>query len=52
MPQIREVALAYAQAQTQSFPGKVSIKIEDIDRRTVLTACVALEAFLARAARS
>ena len=43
---IRDVALAYAQAQTQSLPGKVSIKIEDIDPRTVLPACTALEAFI------
>jgi flagella basal body P-ring formation protein FlgA len=43
---IREVALAYAQAQTQSLPGKVSIKIEDIDSRTVLPVCASLEAFL------
>jgi flagella basal body P-ring formation protein FlgA len=43
---IREVALAYAQAQTQSLPGKVSIKIEDIDPRTSLPACSSLEAFL------
>ena len=43
---IREIAFAYAQAQTQALPGKVSIKIEDIDSRTVLPACAALEAFL------
>jgi flagella basal body P-ring formation protein FlgA len=43
---IREVALAYAQAQTQALPGQVSIKIEDIDSRTVLPACAAIEAFL------
>lgn len=43
---IREVALAYAQAQTQALPGKVSIKIDDIDSRTVLASCSALEAFL------
>lgn len=44
--QIRDVAFAYAQAQTQSLPGKVSIQIGDIDKRTVLRACNALEAFL------
>lgn len=43
---IREVALAFAQTQTHALPGKVSIKIEDIDSRTVLPACSALEAFL------
>jgi flagella basal body P-ring formation protein FlgA len=42
---IREVALAYLQAQTQSLPGKVSLKIGDIDSRTVLRACTTLEAF-------
>jgi flagella basal body P-ring formation protein FlgA len=43
---IHQVALAYVQAQTQALPGKVSIKIEDIDPRTVLPACAAPEAFL------
>lgn len=42
---IRETALAYAQAQSQSLPGKVSIQIGEIDPRTVLRACAALEAF-------
>lgn len=44
--QIRETALAFAQAQTQALPGKVSIKVEDIDRRIALPACKSLEAFL------
>ena len=43
---IREVALAYAQAQTRLLPGRAKIKIEDIDPRTVLPACSKLEAFL------
>ena len=42
---IREVALAYLQTQTQTLPGKVSLQIGDIDSRTVLRACTALEAF-------
>lgn len=42
---IRETALAYAQAQSQSLPGKVRIQIGEIDPRTVLRACAALEAF-------
>jgi flagella basal body P-ring formation protein FlgA len=42
---IREVALTYLQTQTQSLPGKVSLQIGDIDSRTVLRACTALEAF-------
>lgn len=43
---IREVALAFAQAQTQGLPGKASIKVENIDPRVVLAACSSLEAFL------
>lgn len=43
---IRDAALAYAQKQTGVLPGKVSIKIEEIDKRAVLRACSALEAFL------
>lgn len=42
---IRDVALAYAQKQTESLPGKVSIRMEEIDRRTILRACNTLEAF-------
>jgi flagella basal body P-ring formation protein FlgA len=42
---IREVALAYLQAQTQSLPGKVTLQIGEIDSRTILPACTALEAF-------
>ncbi|WP_237247854.1 flagellar basal body P-ring formation chaperone FlgA [Sideroxyarcus emersonii] len=42
---IRDTALAYARAQTQSLPGKVSIQIENIDARTALPACTPLEAF-------
>jgi flagella basal body P-ring formation protein FlgA len=42
---IRETALSYAQAQTRALPGKVSIQIGEIDPRTVLRACTALEAF-------
>jgi flagella basal body P-ring formation protein FlgA len=43
---IREVALAYLQTQTQSLPGKVSLQVGEIDSRTVLRTCVALEAFI------
>jgi flagella basal body P-ring formation protein FlgA len=48
---IRDLALAYAQAQTQTLPGKVSIKVEDIDPRTALPACAALEAFMPNGAQ-
>ncbi|HLP98515.1 MAG TPA: flagellar basal body P-ring formation chaperone FlgA [Sideroxyarcus sp.] len=44
--QIRQVALAYAQAQTAALPGTVSIQIGEVDRRTTLRACSRLEAFL------
>lgn len=43
---IHDTALAYAQAQTRALPGKVSIKVQDIDPRTALPACTPLEAFL------
>lgn len=42
---IRETALAFAQAQTDALPGKVTIRIGDIDKRTSLRACTALEAY-------
>jgi len=42
---IREVALAYLQTQARSLPGKVSLQIGELDSRTVLRACSALEAF-------
>jgi flagella basal body P-ring formation protein FlgA len=42
---IRATALAHAQAQTASLPGKVDIRVGDIDKRTVLRACNTLEAF-------
>jgi flagella basal body P-ring formation protein FlgA len=44
--QIRETALAYAQTQTRTLPGKVTIQIGEIDTRTALRACNALEPFL------
>lgn len=43
---IRDTALAFVRAQTQGLPGKVSIQVDDIDKRIVLPACSALEAFL------
>ena len=42
---IREVAFAYLQTQTRSLPGTVSLQVGDMDSRTVLRACTALEAF-------
>lgn len=43
---IRDVALTYAQTQTRSMPGKVSIQVANIDPRTILPVCHALEAFM------
>ena len=43
---ISNIALAYAQSQTQNLPGKIHIKIENIDPRISLPACGTLEAFL------
>ncbi len=43
---IHDTAWAFVRAQTQGLPGKVSIQIDDIDKRIVLPACSALEAFL------
>lgn len=42
---IRETALAFAQAQTAALPGKVTIRIGEIDKRTSLRTCTALEAY-------
>ena len=44
--QIRAIALAFAQSQTRSLPGKVAIRIGKLDSRTALRACAPLEAFL------
>ena len=44
--EIRDAALAFVRAQTQALPGKVSIQVEEMDKRIVLPACPALEAFL------
>lgn len=43
---IRDTAMAFALAQTKGIPGKVSIQVDDIDKRVVLRACSSLEAFL------
>ncbi|HUX89163.1 MAG TPA: flagellar basal body P-ring formation chaperone FlgA [Gallionellaceae bacterium] len=43
---IRDTVLAFVQTQTRALPGKVSIQVSEIDRRIVLPACPALEAFL------
>lgn len=43
---IRDTVTAFVQAQTQAIPGKVSIQVSEIDRRTVLPSCPSLEAFM------
>ncbi len=50
-PMIHQVALEFARQQTLNLPGKVNIKIQDIDSRVVLPACQKLEAFLPSGAR-
>jgi flagella basal body P-ring formation protein FlgA len=49
---IRDAAINYAQMQTSTMPGKVSIQVSDIDPRTVLPACTTLEAFLPAGAKT
>lgn len=44
--EIRDTAMAFVRAQTQGLPGKVNIAVGEIDKRIVLPACPALEAFL------
>ena len=44
--EIRDTVAAFVRTQTQAIPGKVAIQVADIDHRTVLPACPALEAFL------
>jgi flagella basal body P-ring formation protein FlgA len=48
---IRETVLRYVQAQTSTLPGKVDIRIADLDSRTVLPACTALETFMPNGAK-
>lgn len=44
--EIRDAAEAFVRAQTKAIPGKVTIQVAEIDSRTALPACPALEAFL------
>ena len=43
---IRATVEAFVRAQTQAIPGKVTIRVAEIDRHTTLPACPSLEAFL------
>lgn len=49
--EIHEVAAAFVRAQSASLPGRVSIKVDDIDRRVVRPVCPNLEAFLPSGSR-
>ncbi|MBI1173851.1 MAG: flagellar basal body P-ring formation protein FlgA [Sideroxydans sp.] len=44
--EIRQAITRFVRMQTQSLPGKVEIKVDEIDRRLQLNACPALETFL------
>ena len=44
--EIRKTAMNFIQSKTQGMPGKVSIKIDDVDSRLALAYCAQLEAFL------
>jgi len=44
--QIRKVAMEFIQTKTQGLPGKVTLKVDEIDPRVVLAACSQLEAFI------
>ena len=43
---IHKAVTEFVQAKTHDMPGKVAIKVDDIDPRIVLTPCAQLEAFL------
>lgn len=44
--EIHKVAMEFVQIKTQTMPGKITYKVEDIDPRSVFPACSRLEAFL------
>lgn len=44
--EIRAVVADFAHAQTSALPGKVTVKVGEIDRRTALSACQPLEPFV------
>jgi flagella basal body P-ring formation protein FlgA len=43
---INKVVTEFVRAKTQDMPGKISIKVEDVDPRLALSACPQMEAFL------
>jgi len=46
LAEIRKVALAFVQEKTLGMPGKVSVKMDDVDPRISFAPCSRLEAFL------
>ena len=44
--EIRSTVDTFVRAQTLALPGQVTIKVDEIDRRTAVPACPTLEAFL------
>lgn len=44
--QIKNTVSAFVQQQTAALPGKVSYRVDEIDRRIALPGCAKLEAFL------
>lgn len=48
---IHDAALNYAKMQMRTLPGQVSIQVANIDPRTALPACAALEAFMPNGAK-
>src|SRR3989338_7830035 len=44
--QIRDTVTIFVQQQTAPLPGKITFKIDEIDRRIILPKCAELEAFL------
>lgn len=44
--EMHDAVAAFIRAQTLTLPGQVSIKVEEIDRRVVRSACPTLEVFL------
>ncbi|MDP2805193.1 MAG: flagellar basal body P-ring formation protein FlgA, partial [Gallionellaceae bacterium] len=44
--EIKRVVQEFIQSKSPGMPGKVAIKVSDIDPRLALTACTQMEAFL------
>jgi len=44
--EIHKSAMSFIQSKTQGMPGKVLIKVDEVDSRLALAACAQLEAFL------